>query len=67
MNERLRMSITMDAVRDELSLWFATCPYNGLEEYFQDEQFEEFVLDIAEQKRDDWGDQKMEEDRDARS
>ena len=64
MTENLRLQLTVDRVREELSKWFATCPYDGLEDFFEDEQFEDFVSSIAEGIRDDHGDQRMEEHRD---
>ena len=66
MTEKRRLELTANRISEELSKWFATCPYDGAEEYFQDEQFEAWVTSLAESIRDDHADQEYEQMRDER-
>ena len=64
MSQHKKLRDTAKTVDETLQKWYATCPYNGLEEHFTDEQHEEFVCSVAEAIRDDNADQQLEEARD---
>ncbi len=66
MTEKARMNLTVNRIDEELQKWYATCPYDGLEEYFEEEKHTEFVQSIAEGIRDDHADQEYEQTRDER-
>ena len=66
MTEKHRLELTVNRIDEELQKWYATCPYNGMEEFFDDESHENWVKDLAEQVRDDHADQEYEQMRDER-